>query len=82
MNPLTPNNGSQYQPYGGDHASASYGNFTYQVVVQDLDDVTAASLYTALGSQQFKGALNKAYTGESSTSDDMLYSTVYFHLYK
>jgi hypothetical protein len=63
--PLTPSDGSQYQPYGGDYTAAVAGNFTYQVVVQDLNATGAALVYAALRNPQFQGALNLAYTGTS-----------------
>lgn len=63
MYKLTPNNGGQAQPYTSDYTKASFGNFTFQVALQDLTPAQAQSLYGALISPQFKAGLNKAYTG-------------------
>jgi hypothetical protein len=67
--PLTPSDGSQYQPYGGDYTNAVAGNFTYQVVVQDLNATGAALLYAALRATPFQGVLNQAYTGTPAAAD-------------
>ena len=63
LTPLTPNNGLVAQPYGIDYKNATFGNFTFQVVLQDLNETTSQIVYSALRSQNFVGALNKAYTG-------------------
>lgn len=64
MAPLTPDTGAPAYPYGSDYSGASYGNFTYQIVLQDLNATTAQMVYGALRSPQFAAGLNQAFTGE------------------
>lgn len=62
---LTPSNGLAYTPPGGDYGAARSGNFTYQIVNQDLDTTTAATLTAVLRSPQFQALVSKIMTGES-----------------
>lgn len=66
--PLSPSNGTQYYPYGGDYTAAASGNFTYQIVNQDLDSTTAATLTAVLRSPQFQGILSTIMTGGASAA--------------
>ena len=52
-----------YQPYGGDYTAAVAGNFTFQLVMQDLNATGASLVYAALRGNTFKGGMNIAYTG-------------------
>lgn len=40
--------GGTYTPSQGDYKNAAYGNFTYQIVTQDLSDQDAILLYSYL----------------------------------
>lgn len=60
---LTPSNGSMYYPPGGDYTAAKYGNFTYQIVLQDLSETQAAYVHTLLSDVSFLQYIAKIYEG-------------------
>lgn len=57
---VTPTDGSMAVPYGSDYAAANtagvggFGQFTFQIVNQDLNATTSAILFSALNSAEFK----------------------------
>lgn len=59
---LTPSNGLAYTTPGGDFTAALSGQFTYQIVNQDLDATTAAVLTAVINSNNFYGALSSGFT--------------------
>lgn len=65
---LTPTDGTMFYPPQGDYEQATSGNFTYQLVVQNLDDTEAATLYATLSNTNFQAAIAGAYTGEQDNS--------------
>lgn len=62
-NSLTPTNGSVYYPPQGDYNNATSGVFTYQLVVQNLNESLASDLAAAQLNPQLAGAVSGAYTG-------------------
>lgn len=52
------------QPYASDYTNAIAGNFTFQIVMQDLNATTSAMVYAALKSPYVLGTLNLAYFGK------------------
>mmetsp|Transcript_7954 Transcript_7954/g.13202 ORF Transcript_7954/g.13202 Transcript_7954/m.13202 type:complete len:507 (-) Transcript_7954:231-1751(-) len=63
---LTPTGGQMYSsPYGGDYDAATSGNFTFQLVMQDVNASTAQALYALLANPQFAQTVGYVYTGQS-----------------
>lgn len=63
VTPLTPANGLAYSPVGGDYTAANSAQISYQIVNQDLDATTAATLTAVLNNAAFYVALSRVSTG-------------------
>ena len=67
---VSPLPGGTYTPSQVDYRDAAYGNFTYQIVTQDLNEDDANELYSFLENPVFKNILATIYgdTGGSTTN--------------
>lgn len=74
---LTPSSGVPATPAGSDYALATYGNFTFQVVLQNLNSTQAQKLQSIIYSPYFSLALSYAFQSPTVTAAVTAPATVY-----
>jgi hypothetical protein len=76
---LTPATGATAWPFMSDYAQATYGNFSYQIVLQNLNSTQAQKLQSVIFSPYFVGAVSKAFQSPAYNSVGVLASAAVYN---
>jgi hypothetical protein len=77
---LTPASGATAWPFMSDYAQATYGNFSYQIVLQNLNSTQAKKLQSVIFSPYFVGAVSQAFQSPTTgTSVGVLASAAVYN---